>query len=777
MSTHGLTESEAAKRLETYGPNDVVEKKSGRLKRWLGPFVSPISLMLLAAAALSRFSGRAFDAGFIVGLYVVNGFIQKWQEFKADKAVEQLRGKLSFDVWTMRDGRWGFRNAKSLVPGDLVRLGLGSVIPADGTVVTCKNLTVNEAALTGESMPKEKRPGDKVFSGTFIATGNLQAELTATGRRTSFGKTIYSIETGGRRSALEKDVLSITRFLMGVSLTAVAVLTAVFALKGFPLANLLTLDVSLIVAGIPVALPAVMAVILSIGAGILAGKSVIVRRLSALQDLANVDLLLTDKTGTLTRNEIEVVNVVSYQEGFSTDEILELAVYATEPETPDDIERAIQRRARSARKPKGVAEVEDFTPYDSERKRSTAVVRRGDVRTLVSMGAPQVIEKLDGLLSPEAEEIFRSDIRRAASEGYRTMALAVRTDGLEEERMRVVGMLFLADPLDESSKATLDFMRENGIDVKVLTGDNAAITKRIVEELGLKGEVVVGAKADFGGVAAYSQILPRDKYDLVKAAKAGHVVAATGDGINDLPALKVADVGIAVNRAVSALKSMADIVLLGHGLGVIKDAIIEARKIFVRLYNYSVYRISESFRLIVTILVLGLLYGFYPLEPLQLILLAFLNDVPIVSLGFDRVRIAPVPSSIDAKVRLKLSLMYGCVGLLNSLLLFLLMTRVLHLPLAVAQTIFFLKLTVSGHALIFVVHTQERWWRYLPSRTVIVATVATQIVATVLALTGFLMPAPIGIGTAALVWIWALFWMQVGEAVKALHQRMTGRAA
>lgn len=349
--------------------------------------------------------------------------------------------------------------------------------------------------------------------------------------------------------------------------------------------------------------------------------------------------------------------------------------------------------------------------------------------------------------------------------------------------MSVVGMILLADPLDETSKDTIQFMREHGIGVKMVTGDNKVIAERIANELDMPGRVLSeketvafyqdpqAVRTQAADISVFAEILPKDKYELVQAFRTeGYVVASTGDGINDLPALKTANVGIAVAGAVSALKSLADIVLLGRGISVIKDAIIESRKIFVRLYNYSVYRISESFRLIVTILILGILYGFYPLEPLQIILLAFLNDLPIISLAFDRVKISPKPSSIQPARRLGLSLMYGLVGTMNSLLMFFLIMNVLHLPLDVVQTMFFLKLMVSGHMLIFVAHTKERWWKFLPSAQVIIATITTQIIATALAVTGFMMPAPISLGAASFVWIWSLSWMQLTEFSKDIQE-------
>lgn len=756
----GLSTQEAEASLEKYGLNDVVENNVGIIKKFLSPLYSPISIMLLVAAFLSFLNGQLFDFYFIFALYIVNYSVQKWQEFKADKAIHELREKLSFDVWTLRDGRWIFINAKHLTLGDHIRLGLGGIIPADAIVISSANLSVNEAVLTGESMPKEKKTGDKIYSGSFIATGNLEAEITAVGKNTNFGKTIFSIEQPADKSILEKDILSITRFLMIISILSVLILTIVFILKGFNIEGLIMLDLSLIIAGVPIALPAVMAIILSIGAAGLAKKQVVVRRLSALQDLANVNLLLTDKTGTLTKNEIRVANVISYQKGLSTNDVVNLAHYAISSNTPDAIDLAIIKKFEEADGNLVKAELINFIPYDSERKRSTAIIQKGQEKILVSMGAPQVIMSLDEFSSKEMAERFEKDIMDAASNGFRVLAVASRRDGLEEKHMKIAGLLLLADPLDETSKETIGFMKDNGIGVRILTGDNKVISERIARELGIDSSSV------------FAEILPKDKYEIVKSFKEKYIVAVTGDGVNDLPAIKVANVGIAVSGAVSALKSLADIVLLGSGISVIKDAILESRKIFVRLYNYSVYRISESFRLIITILILGLWFGFYPLQPLQLILLAFLNDIPIVSLAYDRVKISAKPSEIKSKQRLGLSLLFGSIGVLNSILLFLIMTNIFHLPLSIIQTIFFLKLTVGGHALIYVAHTKERWFKFLPSKQVIIATLATQFVATTLAVTGFLMPARISISYAILVWVWALIWMQISEMMKDLQNRL-----
>jgi len=757
MNFTGLTDIEAEKRLRQYGLNKIEEKKQGLVSKIIHWFVSPISLMLLAAAFLSFISARILDFYFILILIILNFSVSFWQEKKADDAIRKLQEHLSMKLKVLRSGKWQELDSIFLVPGDILELMGGNIIPADLKILEAKNLTVNEAALTGESLPKEKSEGDTAYSGSFIITGRARASVQATGKNTYFGKIIFSIDKTARESLLEKDILSISKFLSLLSLIAVTVLTAVFVRARLPVVDTLTLDLSLIIAGIPISLPTVMTLIISLGVLELAKKDAVVRRLSSLEDLANVDLLFTDKTGTLTKNKITVQGIIGY--AFSPEGIVRCAFFAAAQEDRDSINRAIIGKAEEMKIKTDGYKVIDFTPPDSMRKRSFIRVKTGGKEIAVSLGAPQVIADFCGL-DPVARGRFEEDVRKAADQGYRSLAVAVNADGLSESKMILAGILLLSDTLRADAKDVISFLQRNGVEVKMLTGDHRAIGERTGRELGLKKESV------------FSEILPDDKYRLVEEGKKSHVVAVTGDGVNDLPAIKTANVGIAVSNAVDALKSSADIVLLSPGISVIKDAITEARKIFHRLYSYSVYRISESLRLIITIAVLGIIYHSYPLTPIQIFLLAFLNDVPIISLAFNRVKVSREPAKINAKARIVASSLYGLVGVANSLLLFLVLTDGFHMSLTAIQPIFFLKLAVSGHLLIYVAHTEERWYKFLPSKEVIFATLGTQAIATFIAVSGIFM-GKTSIGWAIFVWIWAIFWMQATELTKDARQKFS----
>ena len=771
----GLPSAEAARLFTLYGPNEITEKRVSEFAKLLRALRSPASLMLLVAAVLSFSIHRQFDGSFILTLLLLNVGMGLWHGHKADRALEALRLRLSVEAQVMRDGVLKTIPSREIVRGDVISCSVGALVPADAHIDTSVNLEINEAVLTGESLPKEKKQGDPAYSGSVVVTGAFTGTVTATGNEAFFGKIASSGKGGKTTSLMERDIVSISHFLIIASIIAIVILTLAFLWYGQSLPDIALLDLSLLIAGIPVSLPTVMTLIISIGALEVARKKALVRRLSSLQDFANVTLLLTDKTGTLTENKISVERTHAY-EPFSDAELLSFASVAASAYPASNIDRAIaEEREQSAA---GSYQIVDSVPADSLRKRSTTLLERDGKRYLISIGTPPVVLSLCETSAELGSRITR-DTEVATSDGSRAIAVAVKKDpvDIDDERgMRIAGVLVLADPLRSDAAGTLLFLKQEGVEAIMVTGDTKETAAHVAGILGLPGEVVrvrdidiptLSAEA-FSRISAFAEVLPEDKLALVTRAQQFFTVAVTGDGINDLPAVRKANVGVAVANAVDALKGTADIVLLDTGISVLQTALTEARKIFFRLYNYSIYRISESFRLVVTALVLGLIIKGFPLTPVQLILLAFLNDIPIITLAFDRVKRIDRPADIDSRERFALGTLFGLVGVAESLFLYFFLANVLHLPLVLVQTAFFLKLTVSGHMLIYVAHTRERWWRFLPARSVILATSLTQVFATLLAIGGVFVSA-IPLSLALFVWLWAFLWMQVGEGAKLLY--------
>ncbi|MCL4366816.1 plasma-membrane proton-efflux P-type ATPase [Patescibacteria group bacterium] len=787
MEFIGLTSAQAKENLQKTGLNEIPQKKQSLANKFIHKLFSPISIMLFAASLLSLLTHKVFDFFFILFLLLANVVIALWQENKADNAIRKLNQHLVTKIKALRDGNWIWLDSRQLTKDDVVQVSVGDIIPADGKVLQSHNLSINEAALTGESLPQEKNADDAVYSGSFLTTGTAYLKITATGVSTYFGKTLSALEVNKDKSALEIDILKISKFLAVLSIVGTIIMTTIFLLQHDNLASLLTLDLSLIIASIPISLPTVMTLIIEFGVINLAPKNVVVRRLSALEDLANVNLLLTDKTGTLTLNKISVNKIFAFT-GFQQDDILKLAYLNSSFDDTDSINQAVIEKYKAEFHQTPNIDSTDFTPADSDRKRSTLKTKVENKLTVISVGAPQIVESFCQM-SAATKKQFTQTIDQLASQGFRALAIAInQSKDPREKKMQMAGVIALSDTLRIDAKEVISFMKENSINVVMLTGDNLAISKEVASELGLADKKIVTRKqlteyekTDRNGsiflqTGAVAEILPEDKYKLVKMAKQTFIVAVNGDGVNDLPALKEANVGIAVKNAVDALKSTADVVLLSDGIGVIKDAIIESRKIFARVYSYSVYRISESFRLIVTIVVLGIIYHLYPLTPLQIILIALLNDIPIISLAFDRVKNITQPARINVKERFILSTLFGTVGICNSLILFFVMKDIINLDWNIIQTVYFLKLTVSGHLLIYVARTKLRWYKFLPSKEVILATSITQSVATLLALTGLFMPAKLPIYWVIIVWIWAFAWMQIAEVTKQIQKHFSNEA-
>lgn len=783
MEYEGLTSAEADGRLAADGPNAIPEEKRSFVMLILSKFASPVTVLLILAALISFFVHELFDFYFILALIVLNIGINIWHEWKADNAIEQLKAELLIDVPVFRDGAWKKITAPELVRGDIMRLNVGDVVPADAEVVEARHASLNESALTGESLPQDKEKGSTVYTGTYLTSGYVIARVAATGAHTRLGETIKTIEKAKKRSVLEEDIIRTTKYLSIASFVAIGILVVLFLSRGEALSDIMLLALSVLLAGIPISLPTVMTLIITIGVLALARERVIVRKISSLENLANVDLLLTDKTGTLTEDALSLVKVVTYGRA-GIEEAVRYAVAANEKD-----EGAITDSITAYMKVHKIAaddlSVVDFIPHDSDRKHSTAVVREGEKTVTVAFGAPQVIKEFVSFENGAAERQFDADVNAyAIGQGYRGIALAA-ADGTEEKDMNLIAVFFFSDTLRNDAKQTIDFMREHGIETKILTGDNHEISNRVAHELGLSGKVLSRKDADaldlgtlpesmFKEVSVFSEILPIQKYRIVEYAKRKWMIAVTGDGVNDIPPIEAADAGIAVSSAVSSLKGAADIVLTSPGIAVVKEALLQARAIFERAQIYAIYRTSESIRVVLAILVLGFVFKGFPVLPIQLLILALMNDIPIISLAFDRVTPSAYPPRDELVEKYLLGFLFGGVGVLTSVLFVFILRDYLHLPWDIIQTLFFLKLSVGGHMLIYVAHTKKRWYRYLPSKEVVFATTSTQLIATLVALFGFLMTA-VSFKLVIFVWVWSFLWMQISELMKDVHRILVER--
>ncbi len=721
--------------------------------------------MMELAFLLSFAAGRSDEAAIIFLLLIFNVIVSFYFEYRAGNALRALQQKLSLSVKVQRNGIWTRLDSTRLVPGDLILVQKGNVVPADARILTASDLSCDESLLTGESFPRDKKVGDLVYSASLVRRGDAECEITATGKRTYFGKTIELIAASGKESLIEKDVIRVTQFLMLAGIASILVLSTVLLRAGNAFLDVLVLDISIAIASFPIAYPTVLAIVTAFGVYDLSKKGVIVRRLASIEDLSATDLLLTDKTGTITQNNIILERVVTLTP--TAPNPLALA-YACSDETLDDpLDVAVVRKAKLDGIPRDF-DVLAFTPGGSETKHAFAHVRWKGEELDVVKGATHVVAALCRLDAPAIQDL-NTRVEAAATNGYRTLAVAYKKN--KNEPFTLAGLLLLTDPPRPDARGAIAFLRSSGITTKMLTGDNSYAAREIAKEVGIGNRAFT---RETGGVIettllesydSFAELLPEDKHALVRAAKAHHVVAVTGDGVNDIPALREANVGVAVSTATDATRTSADVVLLEPGISVLKDALVESKKLFEKIYYYSVYRVSESFRVILTILIVGLLLGSFPLLPVQLILLAVMNDIPIIAIAFDDVQIPDKPARVDFVKRTTLSVTLGLTGLVNSLLFLWIALSLLHLSPVQITTGFFLKLSIGGHFLLLVARTKDEWFKHLPTKSLAAALVGTQILAALFALTGTFMPA-LPLSVIIFLWVYTFVWMQVSDLVK-----------
>ena len=591
---------------------------------------------------------------------------------KPGNAIALLKQRLALKARVLRDRTWRDIAARLLVPGDIVSIKLGSVIPADIKLLKGEYLSVDQSALTGESLPVDKKPGDVAYSGSIAKLGEMSGLVTATGMNTYFGKTARLVEQAKTVSHFQRAVLRIGNFLILVTAGLVALIGIAALFRQDPLIETAEFALILTIASIPVALPAVLSVTMAVGAERLARMKAIVSRLVSIEEMAGMNMLCTDKTGTLTKNELTLGEPWPAA-GTDRSALLLAAALASNKDAPDAIDAAVlagtpDHQALEAYR------IGSFYPFDPVRKRAEAEIVKNGTHFRVAKGAPQVIIGLCELGDAEQQKIA-AQVEADGEKGFRTLGVARTGDA---GKWQFLGLLPLFDPPRDDSASTIAETRRMGLDIKMVTGDHEAIARQIAQRLDL-GKNIVVAESIFGKDASpdrlsaivaadgFARVFPEHKFEIVKTLQeAGYIVGMTGDGVNDAPALKQADVGIAVSGATDAARAAADLVLTAPGLSVIARAIEEARQIFERMTGYAIYRIAETTRVLLFMTASILVFNFYPVTAVMVVLLALLNDIPIMMIAYDNAPTAERPVRWDMTRVLVIASVLGIFGVVSS---------------------------------------------------------------------------------------------------------------
>ena len=849
----GLSKEEVQERLKKYGYNELNEKEESWLHRLFRRFWGPIPWMIEVAAILSAIAHRWEDLAVILFMLFVNAFVDFYQEAKALNAIAVLKQKLARKALVLRDGEWKSIDAKEIVPDDIIKVKIGDVVPADCELLGGGDfLQVDQSALTGESLPVNKRAGETLYANAVVKQGEMVAKVTATALNTYFGKTVGLVAKAEKEESghFQKMVIKVGDFLIIMTIFLIAIIIWHGIKNNEPVLDLLIFALILTISAIPVAMPAVLTVTMALGARVLAKKEAIVTKLSAIEEAAGMDILCSDKTGTLTQNKMSLADPYVVK-GFDRNKLMLFAAFASKKENEDPIEKPIfdYIQQHNLMQEFAHAKMKKFIPFDPVHKKTEGLYED----YIYTKGAPQVIIELCDAKEFDKKTAYEK-VEEFAQKGFRTLGVAYKK--CEEDKYHFVGLLPLFDPPREDSKEAIAEANAKGVAVKMVTGDNTAVAKYIAGLLGigtdiedikeLKGEstkeylylseilsrsilktvrtelseeelktavdkIVNEVKKELaaqpleeGSVKkhesdiiriiestnGFAQVFPEDKYYIVeKLQKADHIVGMTGDGVNDAPALKKADCGIAVSGATDAARAAADIVLMAPGLRVIVDAIEQARIVFERMKSYVVYRIAETIRILVFMTLAIVVFDFYPITAIMIILLALLNDIPIMTIAYDNTKVESKPVRWDMKAVFVLSSWLGIAGVMSSFLIFYITMVYLKshpdtatfLPevpswidmqddksfLGFVQTLFFLKLIIAGHYTIF--NTRIADWFFkkpYPSWPLFLASFITALVGTAIGLYSFDLMTRINWQWALFLWGYVTVWFVFNDIVK-----------
>ena len=728
----GLAEKDAKRRIEKYGYNEIQEEKENYLMVFLRKFTGPVPILLIIVMIISYILHNFNDTYIIIALLFFNTIIAFYEEYRADRSIEALKQRLRSESRVFRSGSWKEISSREIVPGDIVRIRFGDIMAADVKVIDCDYLEIDESVITGESLPISKKRADMVYAGSVVRVGEATCIVVRTGESTGYGKMATLMESAKPKHHLQGTIMHIVKYLIAID---IAIIVILFGYGFFSLhvgaSGLLQFLLIVFLASVPVALPSAFTVAMALGTEKLQKKSVLVRKLDAIEDTATMDVLCMDKTGTLTKNQIVVKELVAIGPNKSAD-VIKYAAEASREDDKDPIDNAVLNYSRKLRV--GIGKQVKFTPFQMSTKRTEAIIKDENSEYRVVKGAVTVVLELCKSSGKEKSSVIKL-VYGYAKKGYRSLGVAVDNG----KGFRLAGIVALYDEPREDAAELIKELGDMGVEAKMLTGDNIAVAVETASSLGLKGSIVDMSAANrkdknlfdiIRKAGGFANIYPEDKYTIVKALQSHRkITGMTGDGINDAPALKQAEVGIAVSNATDVAKSAAAMVITKKGIAVIIEAIKESRRIFERMLTYAMTKISRVVQTIgfIAILFLGM-HGFVGITPFLLILLMFTNDIANIAIATDNVAYSMSPDTW--KVR---SIMYTMVALggimIVEMLLLVPLKATLGLTVVQFQTCAFLLLDISNKFVIFNMRTKKPFWKASRPSNILLASSAGGIVA------------------------------------------------
>ncbi len=772
-SEKGLTSKEAAKRLEKYGSNEIVAKdKRGWFSILLSQFKSPLILILIIAAGIAGFLGEVTDAAIILGIVLLNSLLGFYQEFKSEKALLKLKKYITFKAKVLREGKEIEIDTKELVIGDIVFLNNGDLVPADIRLLETQELNVDESVLTGESNQTYKNcseinykqnlsvneKANLVFMGTSVSGGSGKGIVISTAAKTEFGRTASVLSAKEPPTDFQKNIKKFGDFLIKIILILTLCVFFINAVLGKGVVDSFLFALALAVGITPELLPIIITITLSRGAMKLAKKKIIVKKLASIEDLGNIDVLCTDKTGTLTENKITLHDYLDLQ-GTRKEEIIENAILCNTAVTGKNVtgkaaDVAILEYCKTNNIPlKNFKKIEEIE-FDHERRRMSMVYKKGKSFYLVSKGAPESILEICNKIKKEGKVYpignYKKEIIKKfedfSRKGYSVIAIANKEikrkkeyETKDETNLVFLGFLIFLDPPKKDAESSLKDFQKLGVEIKILTGDNPLVTEQICSQVGIKikDKIILGSdleqlnEKELDNVTrrnnVFARITPEQKYNIVNIlSKQGHIVGFLGDGVNDAPALKAADVGITVNSAIDIAKENADVILLNKSLDVIANGIREGRKTFGNITKYIFNTISANFGNMFTLAFSSLFLKFIPLRPSQILLANFISDGPLMTVSTDNVDEEGLkkPKRWDIKLISHFMVSFGLISSIFDITTIITLLLIAGDNIPLLRTGWFLESVMTEIFVTFAIRTKKSFWKSKPSKFLIITSIA-----------------------------------------------------